>query len=159
MTKLHKVRFTPVLDTSQYTAGDVLFATTEIIGFIPQAGKAILRYVKVTDKADQKNPIGLVFFKSNVSLGAFNGAPDITDANGDEVVSYFPIVATDYIDLGGVSVAVPQATAFPTQLFLPLEAGVNGSTSVWVAGIVTSGTPTYAAPSLVFDFWVETAMR
>lgn len=136
------VTVTPTLDTSAYTAGDVLFDSTAFTAMRVNDGRALLQSVVVIDKDDQKPSIKLHFFSANVSLGTFNAAPSISDANAANFLGSVAISASDYDDLGGVSVACVKGVN------LLLEA-VSGAQTVYVAA-TTSTTPTHTAAGLVF---------
>ena len=141
------VTVTPTVDTSAYAASDLLFVSTEI----PSAtrvngGTCILQSVVILDKADQGVPITLVFSNANANFGAPNSAPSPSDAAAAAVIGHVAIVAEDYVDLGASKVAY--AVGFGALM----QAGA-GTTSIYVAGINGTGTPTYGAASdLVFQF-------
>jgi hypothetical protein len=142
------ISVTPTLDTSIYASGDTLFATTAISGATRANDlRAVLMSVAVVDKDDQKPALRLLFFKSNVTFGTINAAPSISDSDAANYLGHVDIAATDYVDLGGVSVACAKA------INLLLEAA-SGSTTVYVAGMLTAGTPTHTASGLVFNFGV-----
>lgn len=129
-------------DTGAYTDGDVLADTQEVAGAVREdAGSAILESVSIIDRSDQKIAMDLLFFRTSVSLGTENSAPSISDADAGEYLGRVYVAVSDYIDLGGVSVATLSGIG------LVLEAGA-ASTSVYVAAITRGGTPTYAADAL-----------
>lgn len=139
---------TPVVDTSAYTSGDVLFTDTELTGVAAETGGcATLQSVIVVDKDDETAvTIDLYFFDADVTFGAINGAPGPSDADMLKCVGRVNIPSTDFVDLGGAKMA---------------NVGNIGkvmkcaATSLWVAGVVT-GTPTYtAAGDLQFKFGFE----
>lgn len=131
------------LDTSAaYAAGDVL-ADTQVVSNAMRIinGHGLLSSVIVIDQDDQKQPLDLVFLSANVSLGTENAAPSITDANALHVLGIVRVLATDYIDLGGVSVATVAG------LTLGLQAA-SGTSDLYVAAL-TQGAPTHTASGLV----------
>ena len=132
---------TPTLDTSAYGAGDVLFDTTTIANAVRVAGgRAELVSVTVLDEDDQTAAaLDLYFLRSNVSLGTFNAAPAITDANAREIQGYVSIAITDWKDLGGCKVATVR------NIGLMLEP--TSGRDLFVAGI-TAGTPTQTASGI-----------
>ena len=136
---------TPVCDTLIYAAGDVLFDTTAIAGAVrTSGGRAELVSVTVLDEDDQAAAVmDLYFLRSNVSLGTFNVAPAITDANAREIQGYVSIAAADWKDLGGAKVACVK------NIGLLLEPTTG--TTLYVAG-VTAGTPTQTASGLKLYF-------
>lgn len=137
------------LDVAIYADGDVLFDTQEIPNFFSEPlGEATLTSLQVLDEDDQGIALDLIFLNANVSLGAENGAPSISDANARNIVGRVSIATGDYVDLGGVRVATKSAIA---QKFK----GVAGTASLWVAGITRGGTPTYTVNGLRLKFGVD----
>jgi hypothetical protein len=141
------IEFTPTLDTSAYTSGDVLFDTTATT-LVFQANKLTGRLysIVINDKDDQGAALDVVLLRSNVSLGTVNATPSISDANATEVLGIVSVATGDYIDLGGCRVATKLLS-----LPLPLKSTTTG---LWVAAI-TRGTPTHTASGLVFKLGVE----
>ena len=139
------VTVTPTLDTNAYTAGDLLFDSTAIAGATREAGgTTILESVTILDKADQKVPFTLVFANAATDFGTLNSAPDPDDTEALTVVGWVPVATTDYLDLGASSVACIRN--------IGLLLATSGATSLYVAGINGTGTPTYAAGDLVIQF-------
>lgn len=148
MGKLRKIRFTPTIDTSIYTSGDVLFATIEVKGAVSNFHSAVIRAVTLHDKDDEGVQIDLYFLHANKAMGTINNAPSMADDDADYVTSKVRIATTDYLDMGGVQVATVGS------LYCPIQA-VEGSQSIYCAGIVT-GTPTFAAANnIVIDLWID----
>lgn len=136
------VDVTLTLDTSAYTAGDVLAATQVVSNAVPVAdGVTILQSIALTDINDQGAAFDLHFFSANQSLGAENGAPDIDDT---EVLDYLGTVAigtADWIDLGGAKVACIK------NIGLTVKAA-SGTRDIYVGAVNGAGTPTYTASGL-----------
>jgi hypothetical protein len=133
---------TAVLDTAIYAAGDVLFDTTLVSGIVPVAGSALeLRSIEVLDEDDQGVALDIVFLDAAVTLGTFNNAPVITDANARAILGIVSVPAANFIDLGGCRVATVQNVG------LSLQAAANGQ-DLYIAGITRGGTPTYTASGL-----------
>lgn len=132
------VRIAPTLQTSAYTAGTVLFATTAIANLAPSNDQGIvLESLFVVDKDDEGAAITLHFFSSNVALGTLGSAPSLSDADAaSSWLGSVDIVTGDYKDLGGVKVASLKGIG------LNLQPG-SGARAVWVGGIAV-GTPTFA---------------
>lgn len=138
---------TPTLDTNAYAAGDVLFTTTEVANAARQAGKAInIMSLMVVDKDDQKPVFDLYFFDRTVTFGPFNAAPAISDADAGYYVGHISVATDDYKDLGGVSVASPTVSEKIMQLL---------STSLFIAAVNLSGTPTHTASGLVLKLGIS----
>lgn len=138
------VSVTLSMDTSAYTAGDVLADTQEVAGAVGDSGgAAILNSVVLLDKDDQAAAaIDLVFFRSSVSLGTENAAPSISDANAAEILGIVNVPAANFIDVGGAKVA----TVTGVNLLVEPTTG----TSIYVAAICR-GTPTQTASGIVLN--------
>lgn len=136
------VTVTPTLDTNAYTAGDLLFDSTEIANAVrANGGCAILQSVTIVDKDDQKLAMTLLFADAGTDFGTANSAPDPDDTEAATVLGHVAIATGDYVDLGGASVACVRGIG------LLLKAGA-ATTSLYVAAI-TGGTPTHTASGLV----------
>lgn len=136
------VALTPVCDTSAYTAGDVLFATTEVPGALRSSGgSAELQSVVLIDEDDNTAAvITLFFFRSATGLlGAFNNAPDIDDTEVREFIGAVPIAAADFIDVTASKIATVKNVG--------LMVYATTGTSVWVAA-TCAGTPTQTASGI-----------
>lgn len=135
------VTVTPTLDTSAYTSGDLLFDSTEIANAVrANGGCAILQSITIVDKDDQRAGLTLLFADAATDFGTPNSAPDPDDGETATVLGHVAIVAGDYVDLGGASVACVRG------LGLLLKAGA-ATTSLYVAAM-TGGTPTHTASGL-----------
>jgi len=138
------IEITPTLDTNAYTAGDTLFAATEIANAAGASGiPVILNTVLVVDKDDQGAAMDLHFFDRSVTFGTANAAPGISDADAAYYLGHVSVAAGDYKDLGGVKVATVKGIALG-----PIK---PNATSIYVGG-VTGGTPTHSASGLVIKF-------
>jgi hypothetical protein len=138
---------TLALDTSAYGSGDVLSDTAAIPGAVrTNGGKSTLVSITVNDEDDQKQGFDIILFRTNVSLGAKNSAPNISDADAREYLGHISIVSTDYIDLGGVSVA----RKIGSECALEVEAAAASQT-IYV-GTISRGTGTYSASGIRLKF-------
>lgn len=126
-----------VIDTSGYTAGDVLSDRVAIT--LDPAGKPVsgtITGITLLDKDDEGALLDLVVLDADVSLGTINGAPNISDANSEKIVAVIPV--TSYNDVGGAKVARPS--------FDPID--FECADGVLRFGAINgTGTPTYAAAS------------
>lgn len=140
------VPVTFTLDTSAYTAGDLLADTQAITAAVPvSAGVVTLTSMVLNDKDDQvAATMTVVFLDANVSLGSENSAPSITDANADAIVGIVPIAIADWVDMGGCKVASK------TNIQLMVK-GATGSQDIYVA-LITGGTPTQTASGITGRF-------
>jgi len=130
-------------DTSAYASGDVI-ADSQVLTNIMRAtdSTGVLQSVTMIDKADQKVAMTVYFLSANVSVGTENAAPSISDANSLNILGFVDIAASDWKDLGGTAVASIKGIG------LGLEPA-SGTASVYIAVVNGTGTPTFAADSLV----------
>lgn len=139
---------TPTLDTAAYASGDVLFASTVCTNLLRvNDGLGLLKSVQVIDKDDQGAAFDLYFFSSNVTTGAFNAAPTISDADLATCLGYVSIATGDYKDLGGARIATKNV------LDMILKAA-SGTKNIYIAAVNGSGTPTFTASGLVIRLGV-----
>lgn len=130
------------LDTSAYASGDVLAATQEIANAVRfSGGRAVLQSLTLIDLDDQGAALTLYFLQANQAIGTENAAPDIDDTEVLDVLGFVDIATADYKDLGGAKVVSLK------NIGLMLEAAAS-STSIYVAAVNGSGTPTYTASGL-----------
>jgi len=139
------VTVTPTLDTSAYASGDLLFDSTEIANAVRANGStAILESITIIDKDDQGMAMSLLIANAATDFGTPNSAPNPDDDETATVIGWVPVATGDYIDLGGARVACIR------NIGLLLKAGA-ATTSLYIAGINGTGTPTYAASGLVLQ--------
>jgi hypothetical protein len=130
-------------DTNIYASGDVLADTQAITGVVEQAGQAlVLDSIVVLDKDDQAAAdIDLVLLSENVSLGAENAAPNITDANASKILGIVTVPAENFLDAGGAKIATVRNVGL---VVVPV------TTALYIAAI-TRGTPTQTAAGIVVN--------
>lgn len=133
---------TPVLDTSAYVSGDVLFVPIAFNGARVAGGRSYLQSLTVVDSDDQGFAMELYFFSATVTFGTINAAPSISDADALNFLGMVSVSTGDFIDLGGVRVATIRNIGL---MMVPNVA----STNLYIAGI-TRGTPTHTASGLQF---------
>lgn len=138
----HVVTFTPVLDTNAYSDNDVLFVPIEVTGVFRYANEAkALHSIVVLDESDQNVDFDLVFMNASGTLGTINAAVSISDADAAKVLGHVSILSASHAcDLVNSILYTKDAIG------LTLKAAE--STSLWVGGIVRSGTPTFAASAM-----------
>lgn len=125
------------VDTAAYATGDLIAATQQCDGFFRKVdGTGVIQSIVVVDEADQKAVLDIYFLSSNVSMGSENSAPSISDADANHVLGCVSVAATDYKDLGGVSVATIK------NIGLPVKA-VSGTDDIYVAVVNGTGAPDY----------------
>jgi len=140
------VTVTPTLDTSAYAGGDLLFDSTAIAAAVRVAGgTALLESVTIVDKADQGVALTLLIANAATDFGTLNLAPDPDDTECATVIGWVPVATADYVDLGAAKVACIR------NIGLMVKAA-TGATSLYVAGVNGTGTPTFAASDLVLTF-------
>ena len=134
------VTLTP--DTSIMADNDVIAGTQEVPDFFRVAGGvALLHSIVLLDEADQAQDVDIIFMNADGSVGAENAAYAPSDAIAAQIIGSVLISTTDYSD------ANTSQTATKSNVGLMLKAGPN-TTSVWIAAVCRSGTPTYTASSL-----------
>ena len=146
------IDFTPTLDTTASTAGDVI-ADFEKITF-SQVSSAITRGtingVTVIDKDDEGAEIDIIISDKDDTtppvLGTEGSAVSISDADAATIIGTRNIPSGNYVDLIGNQVAKPDVHA-------PIPFDLNKN--YLYIGLVTRGTPQYGTASdLVLRFHV-----
>ena len=147
------IRVTPTLDTSAYAGGDVAFTATEIPRAVLEKGgcsKLVNAYIMDQDR--DTYDLDLIFTEKNTAIGTLNATADISDANMEAIgLCGFCRFKSDVAFMGGIdqvrlirwseTVADSERTS-AGPIFLQAD---SDSTSVYVSGIISSGTPTFAA--------------
>lgn len=93
-----RIPYVPVLDTNEYAENDILVDTTEITNVVKAGFEAWLASIWIQDIQSQNRALELWFMRSNTSIGTFNTAENVTDAEGLEVICIIDILASDYVD-------------------------------------------------------------
>tara|TARA_R100000655_G_scaffold4394_8_gene14118 strand:- start:2063 stop:2566 length:504 start_codon:yes stop_codon:yes gene_type:complete len=148
------IRVTPTLSTDAYADGDVLFTATEIPNAVlGDRGCSKLVNCFVLDQARQSFSCDFVFTEENTALGTINATADISDANMEAIGlcgalrHESTVAALGGID--GVRINKPSSLSGVGESTDPMLIQAKaGSTSVFVSGVITSGTPTFAADDL-----------
>lgn len=141
-TQAQVVSVTPVLDTSAYVDGDLLFDAVEAPLAVFQAGRAArLESVSGFCKTDASFGFDLLIFQDEVDGGAAGAAPTWTDAiiDAGALLGRVTISTSDFTDLG-------PAREF-TKLLDPglMLQAASGTRSLWLVGINRGSTPTFGA--------------
>lgn len=143
-TTVQYLPFTPVLDTNIYADNDVMFNSIEITNAFFAKGRSLeLVSVQGHDTDDQGVDFDIVFSQAALTLGTINAAVSVTDADLQTagVLGFMSILGASghYCDLiNGQLISARLSEP------LILEAGAN-SRSLFVSGIIRSGTPTFTA--------------
>lgn len=132
------VDFTPVIDTAAYAQGDVLFISqicSNAAWKVDQIMK--LEQVMIIDEDDETAiDLTLIFLDANVSVGALNAAFAPSDTVARSITGKFAIVAADWLDAGGVKIAMKSPGVFVKP--------VSGTRDIYIAGYIPGAmTPTY----------------
>lgn len=135
-------------DTSAYSTGDVLVATTEIpilAGYAsaPKNLRVRIDQIGIVDKDCANGAFDIVILDSNVSLGTVNAAVSITDANALNVVKVLPVSASMYNTLKAADNSVANI-----DLAAPIYITTN--TGSFYIGLVSRDSKTYSASALYF---------
>lgn len=138
---LDLIQITLSLDTLIYASGDLLADAQEIAGVaITSGGRAELCSLMVIDEDDQKAVFDVYITSASTTWGTENAAPTISDAAARSILAHIPIAVADYRDLGGVAVAQPRVAQN-----IGVICETSGATSLYIAVVNGSGTPTYTA--------------
>lgn len=143
------ISYTPTISASSaYSSGDAVGGKATLTSALGANNKGILRSIVVVDMAAQGAALTIQFFSADPSNTTFtdNGALDIHDTDAATAIGMVKIATTDY------QAYADNTIACKSDLFLPLE----GAAQTIYAGIITTGTPTYAATDdLRFKFYFE----
>lgn len=157
------IRVTPTLDTSAYAVDDVLFNSVEIPNAVFAKGgcsKLVAMYILSQNKdlAD----IDFIFSENSMTLGTQNATANISDADLEAGnISGFIHLDANIGTTQGIDNAVirrvhdtGETDAYNISTPILIQAAAN-STSVYVAGIINAGTPTFAADDIDLIFHIE----
>ena len=161
------IRVTPTLSTDAYAEGDVLFAATEIPNAVSsRGGTSLIMAMQVVDYLDDQNDqeIFYVFSEKQADLGTVNATANVSDADfkaskptGFLVQDADQATTGAYIDnarMHTIFAGAGTSDGAPG-VFMMLKAD-GGSTSVYISGILKSGTtPTYAADGIELIFHIK----
>ena len=88
---------TLTLDTANaYAQNDILAATQEIVGAVPNGASATLQSIRLVDYAKNNAALQLWFLDSDVSIGTENSAEGAADSISSYVLSIVDFAAADY---------------------------------------------------------------
>lgn len=123
-----------------YASGDVL-TDTATLGVILRSsgGTGIIHSITLLDEDYQGQPLDIIFFRTNVSLGTKNAPVAITDVNAREILGVVKIEESDYVDLVNCYVA--------TKTNLGIGVKGDGTDQVYVS-MVSRGTPTHTTAGI-----------
>ena len=158
------IRVPPALDTSEaYGAADVLFISTEIPkAVIGKGGCSKLVAFFVLNQNLTDVDVDFIFTENSATFGSINETANISDANIEaaKVIGFIHldsgVSTTSSIDNSEIKRVVDAGNGDTYSVSTPilLQAAAD-STSVYVAGIITGGTPTLAADDIDLIFHIE----
>ena len=151
--KVHSDRIkevTLVINTTAYTANDVLSITAEIPGVVPEGMTAILEYIQLTDYSKNNAALQLWFLDTNTAIGTINAAEGAADSVSDDVVAYVDFAVADYTSEANWSRASKNLTDTGMgAMFTPAQtAGTTRNSSIWIASKIITDAMTYAVGDL-----------
>ena len=157
------VRVTPTLSTDAYAVDDVLFTATEIPNaVVGKGGCSHLIGCYLYNKNDVDNDITLIFSEGNTALGTINATADISVAdllanNICGVTKFNGGEASTLTSIDNSRIYQAMNTSLNGENMQPLTflQAASNSTSVYVQGIITSGTPTYADGDIQLILHIE----
>lgn len=149
----HMPELVPAITTDQYTAGDCVGT---IMSFdVQEFGLAVLKNIVVTDAANQKAALTILFFRKQPA-GSFtnNSALPLSNADLALVVGKVNVAADDYETIASKAVADVDCS-----IVLKAKDDTSPPTSKTIyLAVLTTGTPTYASatdlvlkPGLLMD--------
>ncbi len=144
------ITFTPTLDASILANNEVFMAAYEIPGVFNKGLPRKLQSVVVLDTDDQNVAFDLIFSNATLTLGTPNSTITISDADAAKIMgSVRMVVATHAYDLIN-SIIYTQGN-----LGIILQPGGAGTDSLWISGVVRSGTPTFTAAGMKIKLGFE----
>jgi len=136
------------LDTNAYANNDLIADTQELTGAVKvNDGWGMIESLTVIDNDDAGQVFDVWVLDANVSFGTENSAPNISDANAVNILGRIPVAAADYVDLGGSKVASLKNIGLPIK-------PADGGTSIYVAIVNGTGTPTFTASGIKLRFGI-----
>lgn len=149
---------TPAIDaTPDYAAGDSLFTTPlemKLNGSL--GGKGVVQSVTITDKANQKPTLTILFFKAAPSGGTYtkNGQIALSAADRTNLLGKIDIASTDWTTLAtGVEAVATAYGPLPVRGATSSAGGVTQHT-VYFLVVVQSAYNAAAADDLTFAFGI-----
>ena len=126
--------------TPDYSAGDVLFAPTEISNIFSEVGAScMLKSITIIDKQIvATHAFTLYFTNSSTGLGTINATADVSVGTLEEVQATIPIVDGDWVAGGGAgSVDNANVATIPNPAVAGIGSVLQGSN--WAGGNLTRG--------------------
>ena len=152
--------------TPDYSAGDVLFAPTEISNIFSEVGAScILKSITIIDKQIvATHAFTLYFTNSSTALGTINATADVSVGTLEEVQATIPIVDGDWIAGGGAgsvdnanicTITNPAVDGIGSVLQGSNWAGGNLTRGIHVVGIAGETMNVASTSDLIIKIGVE----
>lgn len=138
---------TPTIDTNIFAAGDSVGGKQTLTSMARvSGGVTILTSLTVVDKGNQKPNLTILFFDSDPSAATItNNAAFVFSTDISKLIGRVNVVTADFETIDS------EAIASIKNIGLLLEA--SGSSDLYVAVVLTSGTPTFtSAGDLIFKY-------
>ena len=152
--------------TPDYSAGDVLFAPTEIPNlFTSEGSSCILKSITIIDKQIvATHDFTLYFTYSSTALGTVNATADVSVGTLEEIQATIPIVNGDWIAGGGAgsvdnanvaTITNPAVDGIGSVLQGSNWAGSSQSRDIHVVGIAGEAMNVASTSDLIIKIGVE----
>ena len=170
LVSIEKFKLFTVIPTVQatpdYTAGDVLFAPTEIPSFFPTAGSScIIKSITIIDKQIVgTHDFTLYFTYSSTALGTINATAGVSVGTLEEIQATIPIVNGDWIAGGGAgsvdnanvcTITNPSVDGIGAVLRGSNWAGTSTSRGIHIVGIAGETMNVASTSDLIIKIGVE----
>ena len=161
--KYKTLTVTPDLeDRTDYTAGDVLFAPTEIVDFFPSKNSSaqIVSLFVIDKQVVGTQAFTLYFTHSATALGTINATADVSIGTLEEVQATIPIVADDWTTANTDNANTCMLTDPATDGIGAIVSGYNWarssfSTSLHIVGIADATMNVASTSDLIFKIGVK----
>ncbi|NDC94681.1 hypothetical protein EBZ38_08915 [bacterium] len=142
------VSVTPTIDTNIYAAGDAVGAQQDLANAArTSGGYCDIDNITIIDKGNQKPNLTLLFFDATLSAATVtNNAAFVFSTDVSKLIGKCNVVTADFETVNSIAVAQLR------NLSLRLK---SAATSIYVAVVITSGTPTFLSSSdLIFRYGI-----
>ena len=161
--KYKTLTVTPALEaTPDYSAGDVLFAPTEIVDFFPSKNSSaqIVSLFVIDKQVVGTQAFTLYFTHSATALGTINATADVSIGTLEEVQATIPIVAGDWTTANTDNANTCMLTDPATDGIGAIVSGYNWarssfSTSLHIVGIADATMNVASTSDLIFKIGVK----
>lgn len=138
----------PTLDTNILADNDVFMAAYEIPQAFSKGKPRKLKSVRVLSIDDQATDFDLIFSNATITLGTLNSGITINDTDADKILGAVAMLAASH------SYDLINSTLF-VQGGLDIVMAPGATNSLFVSGVVRSGTPTYTAAGMKIKLGFE----